>query len=362
LKVQETFYFALPNVNDDQVFCELSCFLEEPGGKIIKRGGRLMKKVTKPIRRIKKQISSMSREFCKTFGTGVHVGVSSPYLLHPCDFDENQRKTVEVSLKKSRHKLFSKSTTFQLKLKYQSADSMSPNDTDTPIAAIETPTDQIPIVHTNQDTVQYDALSGHQLFGMEGFIKIDDVVREYYEEDPVGPRTMDHPPVKRVNAIYGINLPTEVCAVYRHRPVIVVGDDEADSRYVLDKECQLDSTDKNGSSPWNWEHLEIEDGTVKETKDTMQTTVNEKGGAIEIPCSGDGTVPYWNLAHCKTWRPHLEELTVDELQGAGHRGILADTRFHELLKKYCVVHSKRTEQFLNSDKNSGKASRAILQI
>jgi hypothetical protein len=359
LKVQESFYFALPNVDEDQVFCELSCFLEEPTMKVQSdsQARRVMNRVTQPIRRIKKSLSAMSREIAKAFGMGVRVGVSFPNTLRPCDFDKNQRKTMEVSLQTGPNTLFSKcSTTVQFKLKYQSADSMAPNDTDTPIAAIETPTDQIPIVHTNQDTVQYDALSGHQLFEMEGFIKMDDVIRKFYEEDPVGPRTMDPPPVKRVNAIYGINLPTEVSAVYRHRPAIVVGDDEANSRYILDTECQLDSTDKNCSFPWNWKDLEIEGGTVKETKNTMQTTLNEKGVPIEIPCCGDGTVPYWNLAHCKTWRPYLEELTVDELEGAGHRGILADTRFHELLKKYCVVQNQRTVALLKSYRYAGKAT------
>lgn len=358
----ENFYFAVPDLDEDKVVIAVSCFLEEPGG-LIQSGSQLRRFtrwISTPFRPIKKALSATSRKIAKKMGTGARVGRTTTYTLRPRDFDENHQNILDVpALTKSvRRRFFFKSAPFKLKLKYHSAEymaSLAPNETKThPVAAIETPTDQIPISNSKQKEVKYDALSGHQLFDMEGFMKIDQVINKFYEEDPVGPRTLDAPPVKRVNAIYGINIPTEVCAVYRHRSVIVVGDDKEDSRYVLDSACELDNGGKNCNSPWNWENLDIDGGKLFETKNTAQKTLNEKGEPVEIPCCGDGTVPYWNLAHCKTWRPHLKELTVDELNGAGHRGILADTRFHSLLEKYCYVENQRTAALLSSVKTSGQ--------
>eukprot|EP00548_Thalassiothrix_antarctica_P009308 CAMPEP_0194155560 /NCGR_PEP_ID=MMETSP0152-20130528/65073_1 /TAXON_ID=1049557 /ORGANISM="Thalassiothrix antarctica, Strain L6-D1" /LENGTH=165 /DNA_ID=CAMNT_0038862533 /DNA_START=258 /DNA_END=755 /DNA_ORIENTATION=- len=163
------------------------------------------------------------------------------------------------------------------------------------------------------------------------------MVRDYYEDDPLGPRTtsaLDAPPVKRVHAIYGINLKTEVCAIFRRRPYIVIGDDMADNRFIIDKETtKIEDGDNDMLN-----NYELNGGFLYETKKTVQKVINDEDGEeVERTVSGDGTVPYWNLAHAKTWKADLEELTVNEIEGGEHRGILGMKAFHDCLRKYCMV-------------------------
>lgn len=62
------------------------------------------------------------------------------------------------------------------------------------------------------------------LMEREGLDDILGLIENVYDTDPVGPRTrsaMDAPPVKRIKAIYGKNLPTEVGAFYCRRPASI---------------------------------------------------------------------------------------------------------------------------------------------
>ena len=71
-----------------------------------------------------------------------------------------------------------------------------------------------------------------------------------------------------------------------------------------------------------------------ETKKTPQ----EVAGGRKV--SGDGTVPYWSLQHCKTWKGPKRDVTVVELDKAEHREILADARFHKALLDYCRIEKE----------------------
>ena len=51
--------------------------------------------------------------------------------------------------------------------------------------------------------------------------------------------------------------------------------------------------------------------------------------------SGDGAVPHWSLQHAKSWQGPSCEVSVVELEGADHREILADARFHKAVLDYC---------------------------
>jgi Lecithin:cholesterol acyltransferase len=206
-------------------------------------------------------------------------------------------------------------------------------------------------IHTN---AVFDVWDGHELLKNDGFCGSSfKVLEDYYEADPLGPTTKSSayaPPVKRVRSIYGINRPTEVCAVYRHRPVVVVGDDLADSRYVLDTQAIFPSENDNLVTNNRWAQLNLRDyqmknGLILETPSTLQ---NIPGRLEQRRCCGDGTVPYWNLIHCLTWGGSVPDLTIDELKGAEHRGILADARFHALLKQYCRVRDPRATALLYS--------------
>jgi hypothetical protein len=231
--------------------------------------------------------------------------------------------------------------------------------TETPIAAIspgQTPT--IPIQCSKKgarNCIRYDTWNGHDLLDQDGFCQpIWRLLKECYEGDPLGPTKLsaaDPPPVKRVRSIYGINLQTEVCAVYKHRPVVIVGDDLADSRYVVDKNATfplLTDPDVQGNA-WAKENLagyKINQGRIFETPESLQKVPLDPNKKRR--CCGDGTVPYWNLSHCLLWKDDLEVLTVDELEQAEHRGILADERFHALLKRYCKIRDPRTSALLHS--------------
>ena len=54
--------------------------------------------------------------------------------------------------------------------------------------------------------------------------------------------------------------------------------------------------------------------------------------------SGDGTVPYWSLAHVKTWQSEKCEVTVQELEKSEHRNILVDSRMYEAVLNYVCVN------------------------
>ena len=52
--------------------------------------------------------------------------------------------------------------------------------------------------------------------------------------------------------------------------------------------------------------------------------------------SGDGTVPFASMNHCRTWANDGCKVKVVELQGADHREILADSNFHQTVLKHVV--------------------------
>ena len=195
--------------------------------------------------------------------------------------------------------------------------------------------------------IVYDIWNGRDLFEQDGFCNnMFDVDSEYYEHDPLGPSTtsaLEAPPVNIVRSIYGINVPTEVSAVYRKEPVVVIGDGKADRRYKIDKSAAFSKTTdaENVDDPRIAAMLEgyrLKDGIIEETPDCLQTV---PGTTEKRKCCGDGTVPYWSLVHCLTWKDSVPVVTADELEGAVHRPILSDKRFHALLRKYCIVEDPR---------------------
>eukprot|EP00536_Pseudo-nitzschia_multiseries_P017869 jgi/Psemu1/321250/estExt_fgenesh1_pm.C_18890001 len=243
---------------------------------------------------------------------------------------------------------------------------------DTPIAMVHEETPKPPVqakAHrldvVDPEQVRYDVWNGTDIFKADGFVDpMFDLVRDTYEGDPIGPTkesSTDAPPVKRLRSIYGINTPTEAGAIYRKVPVVTIGDNEADCRYTLDTTAQFPSkAELLGSSAgvgdeWSAKHLhtyKLEGGVVYETPETLQ----EIPGEIEPRrVCGDGTVPYWNMVHALSWRGFIDELTVDELEGASHRGVVADERFFALLKRYCRVIDPRANAMVLAKAQNSKA-------
>jgi hypothetical protein len=80
--------------------------------------------------------------------------------------------------------------------------------------------------------------------------------------------------------------------------------------------------------------------------ETPRTLQNIPGKKEQRRVCGDGTVPYWNMVHALTWKTDIDELTVDELDGAVHRDIIGDERFFALLKRYCRVIDPRANAMM----------------
>mmetsp|Transcript_28747 Transcript_28747/g.61295 ORF Transcript_28747/g.61295 Transcript_28747/m.61295 type:complete len:579 (-) Transcript_28747:24-1760(-) len=178
--------------------------------------------------------------------------------------------------------------------------------------------------------ISYNACNINQLLQMEGLTDAIHLVKETYEKDPLGPLSLSAwqpPPVKKVIAIYGVNLATEIAGVYRRNPSVRISMSNTPGNntchaikqlFVLDKEAKLDDTCSDT-------HI-IEEGIIKETRTTPQKII---GGGTKRK-SGDGTVSYWSLQHCKSWQGKCD-VTVHEIDGAEHRAILNDKRFHTVL-------------------------------
>jgi hypothetical protein len=86
--------------------------------------------------------------------------------------------------------------------------------------------------------VAYQEFSGYEIMEREGLEDILQVIKTTYDNNAkLGPRSVSSsqpPPVKRVHAIYGINLPTKMAGVYERKDTCLSND-------RLRNLCKLDS-------------------------------------------------------------------------------------------------------------------------
>jgi hypothetical protein len=188
-----------------------------------------------------------------------------------------------------------------------------------------------------QKSISYTSCGTKQLAHMEGMGRVIRLVDNTYEPDPIGPLSISSwhpPPVKRVIAIYGINQQTELAAVYKRNPLKHIPNNsnpksqssELQPTFVLDSDAILGKEISKTHS--------ISKGIIFETSKSPQSVITEDGTNITEFKSGDATVPYWSLQHCRSWqgRGLAEcEVTVHEIDSAEHRAILNDERFHKIL-------------------------------
>ncbi|KAG7368984.1 lecithin:cholesterol acyltransferase [Nitzschia inconspicua] len=181
----------------------------------------------------------------------------------------------------------------------------------------------LPVKRKGQD---YHEFPGYDLMEREGLGYMLDFVKQAYDGDKLLPRSLssvDPPPVNRVHAIYGINLPTEIGAIYKRQDTCLT-ENRLESLYTPDRRSHIDT--KTGYS--------ISAGVLMETPKTKQSVAKNR------QVSGDGTVPYWSLQHCKTWDSRDRMVSVAELEKAEHRDILADNRFHAEVLRYSSQHAQ----------------------
>lgn len=170
--------------------------------------------------------------------------------------------------------------------------------------------------------------------------------RKAFESNPLASRGA--PPVKKVLAVYGVNINTEVHQLYA-RAAETIRNDRITSKFELDKKAILspDFLAKNG--------LLLEKGCVSETRQTPQpqTIPDLEQPAIVTRASGDGTVPYQSLRHVLTWRDKCD-VDVHELDCVKHRGILNSPRFHRILLEHCIpgiVIEKKSTNYDSADRH-----------
>lgn len=188
-------------------------------------------------------------------------------------------------------------------------------------------TESIPLCfYGKKGKSDYRTVLADGLLKSEGLDNALALIKECYDTDEIGPLSISSsqpPPVRRVKAVYGINLPTEVGAVYRRTNIIPL-EGHVQGLHELDSSVRL-SANLSAKSGYR-----VKDGIVYEHRSTPQII---HGSNETVNRSGDGTVPYWSLQHSRTWQGPCD-VTVDEIEGAEHREILADERFHSILMDY----------------------------
>ena len=376
ISFNETFYIAVPNLGTSDDIGDLVLYLEEAGGRLNQNKSKirqLFSSATSCLRPLKKLFTICFRKMSKKFGFALRVAsCDRPLELRISEFKEKELteptsgtkcvldKTVTLCGRVGGRDARNAIGSVSLKLSY----SPPPKSTGTkvsefPIAMINDETPNPPIMSLDlvdiPGGVTYDVMNGIDVFKADGFVEpMFDLVKNVFEGDHIGPRTksaLDAPPVNCVRSIYGINIKTEAGAIYRKVDVVTVGDNKPDCRYMLDETASFrPTTELLRTDAWSKRKLlvpfkgyEIDGGIVYETPQTLQ---NVPGETEQKQVCGDGSVPYWNMAHALTWKDKIETLTVDELEGAGHREILDDERLFALLKRYCKVIDPRANAMM----------------
>lgn len=168
---------------------------------------------------------------------------------------------------------------------------------------------------TTTQTATYQGLSGHDLMYKEGLDmqRYLRAMKDCYDNDLIF-QTSKAPPVKRVHAVYGINIPTEVSAFYRQSDRCH-SETEILPKYELDPSPGIE-LQVNNSKDVDGPKYQVDGYLLKEVPTSTQKT-------------GDGTVPYWSLSSVQNWKDQVESITVHEMEQAEHRDILGSKAFQQ---------------------------------
>jgi hypothetical protein len=199
------------------------------------------------------------------------------------------------------------------------------------------PTD-FSICHENKNRAEtYD------VFCLTDLLRMDDKCKrtlrtweEHYVADPLYSDTGvdDAPPVRRVVAMHGTNVRTEIAFAVRVNTVRFKRR-VSETRFVLDTEARLSQTTEQGRR-----HVSIEKGIIYEEP--------KKGYGC-----GDGTVPYDSVEHYGAWQKAGMHVEVQQFEGAGHRPMLADPRFHVALMRELTGNPSCTQLRITLVKAAG---------
>jgi len=144
-------------------------------------------------------------------------------------------------------------------------------------------------------------------------------LKNYYQDNPYyggakgQERVLSAPPVKRMYAIYGVNLDTELLYFY--------------------KKATPDSVKLYSHVTDSFPGYKSRGGILFETSNSPQKCILDDTGLAGTR-SGDGTVPYASLSFCKKWRSQIPDLKITEVEKADHRQILNTPYLFKLLIEY----------------------------
>eukprot|EP01116_Phalansterium_solitarium_P003591 TRINITY_DN14402_c0_g1_i1.p1 TRINITY_DN14402_c0_g1~~TRINITY_DN14402_c0_g1_i1.p1 ORF type:complete len:877 (-),score=239.38 TRINITY_DN14402_c0_g1_i1:38-2668(-) len=179
--------------------------------------------------------------------------------------------------------------------------------------------DQMRLVYTKRDDGAWVGLTYPDSFHEAGCGHLLDLYKDYYLSDECfggadGEAILQPPPVKRLYAIYGVNMDTELFYLYKK---------------------SSNGTLHLGSAPsaaFGGDY-KIEAGIGHETEKTKQPIIKLLTGE-EGRRSGDGSVPYASLNYCALWKDDIEYLKIDELERVDHRHILSNRLFFQRIIEY----------------------------
>jgi pimeloyl-ACP methyl ester carboxylesterase len=140
-----------------------------------------------------------------------------------------------------------------------------------------------------------------------------------YEADPL--INSNAPPVRRVVAVFGVNVPTQLGTVMRRSARLT-------STGRLEKDFELDDSVTISRRWATQQALSIRHGVLLETRNSRHLCAATRR---IVKASGDGTVPYESLTHVHRWASSELDVSVHELEGVEHRGILKNKAFHKVL-------------------------------
>ena len=205
------------------------------------------------------------------------------------------------------------------------------------------PIPEVQSTKADEENIKFSPLSGQAMFKAEGledsFVALarDEYSPRKDRVDPRGRSSCERPPIKRIYAIYGTNLDTCVSTICKRVPQY--HEDESPEelltrpRFEIDTETRLQSGSNSGHK--------LKDGIIYEHSSTTQIDLLT---GERISRSGDGSVPYYCLQQPQVWANELRKnpqaiaagdtIKIEELEGAEHRAILSDERFHTLLADY----------------------------
>jgi hypothetical protein len=349
VQFKETFAFATPpTLKDDTDLKEFTIVLKELGNQRASDKEKANPLVTMMrlvdqrgyhVRFLLNAMGKVAKEYKTVIGRSTKQKIDMKALLSSKDYEMDIPITiharVDMHLTSLEPKENSRTIQIMMRVKWTPPPSEDPPSSKTaPIGLLPTNEEykfaNVKVVSNSDSAAEYKPISGNAIcHGEKIDATIAKLVETKYEADPLGPRqasSADVPPVKKVFAVYGINLPTQIASVCCRSSPVVYKKGRLVPNFTIDEAASFSDDEVTKG-------YEITDGKILETSATPQKDFLT--GEM-VTKSGDGTVPYYSLQQPQFWKKNNPECDVEirEIEGAEHRMILDNKEFHDILLKY----------------------------